>query len=338
MATLGLSALMLRALPEASRPASLRQKLRAYSASENRLWLQSLGRRFYADSPLKLDIERARSQGTCPAHVAHRIDDSERERFLEDGYLRPFRVVSADQARGLAQQVSDQAAEPGVYGFPSPRDLHLADPRVRQLLRRPAVVERLAQLMGPDLGVWRSELFAKEPGAAAIMTHHATVYRFEDRLPVLQPDESEGLFQLTVWIALTDAHVDNGCMYVIPGTHRRPVTFRKGGESRFYGFKAVVPDPAIPTPPVPVELEAGEAFIFSERVLHGSYENSSDRRRVALNARVIQPNVRVHADKVEHFAQHHGETYDLAPWGVWPLCGGDAYRYNRRRTFADDDT
>jgi len=336
MATLGLSALMLRALPEASQPASLRRKLRAYSASENRLWLRTLGRRFYADSPLKLDVERTRAQGARLAASPHRLTEAERERFLDDGYLRPFRVIPEDEARALGQRVSERAREPGVYGFASPRDLHLADAQVRQLLREPAIVDRLAQLMGADLGVWRSELFAKEPGDGAIMTHHATVYRFEDRLPVLQPDESAGLFQLTVWVALSDARVDNGCMYVIPGTHREPVTFRKGGESRFYGFDAVVPDPPIPTPPVPIELAAGEAFIFSERVLHGSYANSSARRRVALNARVIRSDVRVHADKATHFAQHHGATFDLSAWGVWPLAGTYRRRYNRRRIFADD--
>jgi ectoine hydroxylase-related dioxygenase (phytanoyl-CoA dioxygenase family) len=333
MARLGLSALLLRTLPEEARPATLRAKLRAYSAPENWLWLRSLGRRFYADLPLDLDLAQARSAGANVPDRGHRLEEAERERFLGDGYLAPFRVIAEDEARALARSVSERARTPGVYGFATPRDLHLSSPEVRELFAHPAIVDRMVQLMGEDLGIWRSELFAKQPGADAIMTHHATVYRFEDRLPVLEPDEPEGLFQLTVWIALSDARIDNGCMYVIPGTHTRPVSFCKGGGDRFYGFDAITPEPSIPTRPVPIELAPGEAFIFSERVLHGSYANTSERPRIGLNARVIRPDVRVHGDKVEHFAQHHGATFDLSAWGVWPLAGVDPFGYNRQAHF-----
>lgn len=335
MASLGLAALLLRALPGVA-GGRVARRLRDYPAAENWLWLRSLGRRFHVDRPLGLDLDLARSQGTALDGGPHRLGADEREDFLRDGYLRPFRVISEERAGQLAKQIQIAADEPGVYGFASPRDLHLSHPTVRALLRSPAIVDRLVQLMGRDLGVWRSELFAKQPGAGAIMTHHATVYRFEDRSPVLDPARAEGLFQLTVWIALTDARRDNGCMYVLPGTHTRPVTFRRGGAKRFYGFDPVVMDPQIPVEPVPVELSAGEAFIFSERVLHGSYSNDSTRSRIALNARVIGPDVRVHADKTQHFAHHHDATFDLDRWGVWPLAGVDRHGHNRQITFSDD--
>lgn len=333
--SLGLASLLLRALPQGLLPASVRRRLRAYSARENRLWVRSFGRRFHIDRPLELDLEHAGDQGVAVDLSPHRLTDAEWRGFLQRGFLRPFRVIPEQQARSLAELVAARAKQPGVYGFASPRDLHLALPEVRRLFRNRAIVDRLIQLMGRDLGIWRSELFAKKPGDAAIMTHHASVYRFEDRAPVLEPDEPEGLFQLTVWIALSDARVDNGCMYVVPGTHKHPVSFRRGGEDRFYGFDAVLPDPAIDARRVPVELSPGEAFIFSERVLHGSYPNVSDRPRVGLNFRAVQPNVRVHADKTTHFAEHHDATFDLRRWGVWMLAGEDRHHYNRVLAFDD---
>lgn len=336
MATLGLAALLLRALPGVLSRGRVARRLRDYPASENWLWLRSLGRRFHVDLPLDLNLDVAREQGVELDAGPNVIDPEQRAAFLRDGYLRPFRVLDAAQASELCAEVQRAADEPGVYGFASPRDLHLQHPSVRALLRRPAIVERLAQLMGPDLGVWRSELFAKQPGAGAIMTHHATVYRFEDRAPVLEPTRSEGLFQLTVWIALTDAHRDNGCMYVIPGTHTRPVSFRRGGARRFYGFDPVVVDPEIHVEPKAVELSAGEAFIFSERVLHGSFANDSDRPRVALNARVIEPDVGVHAGKEKHLALHHDATFDLNAWGVWQLAGTDPHGQNPHVHFPED--
>jgi chlorinating enzyme len=333
----GASALGLRILPRALRPKAIRDKLDVYSAAENWMWARSLGRRFHVDKPIGFDAAKARAQGAL-ASGERRLSAAEREQFLADGYLRPFRVIPASEATALAARAVALADTPGVYGFASPRDLHLVDPSVRALFRHPAIVDRLVQLMGADLGIWRSELFHKAPGSGPIMTHHATVYRFEDLMPVLRPDVPEALFQLTVWIALSDAHVDNGCMYVIPGTHTRPITFTRGGDADFYGFDAVRPDPAIATAPVPVELRPGEAFIFSERVLHGSYANTSDRARVGLNARVIRSDVRVHEQKQTHFAKHHDQTFDLSRWGVWPIAGVDRHQYNPAVTFVDDAT
>ena len=86
----------------------------------------------------------------------------------------------------------------------------------------------------------------------------------------------------TCWIALDDATVDNGCMHVIPGSHRWPM--------RYDREDAVVDDPhwllqqeGIPAgadlTPVPCEVKAGHCHFHHCRTFHGSYGNKTDNPR-----------------------------------------------------------
>ena len=52
-----------------------------------------------------------------------------------------------------------------TYGFATPRDRHLENPRLWEYMNHPAIVERAAQLLGPDLLCWRTQLFYKGPGS-----------------------------------------------------------------------------------------------------------------------------------------------------------------------------
>ena len=86
----------------------------------------------------------------------------------------------------------------------------------------------------------------------------------------------------TCWIALDDATVDNGCMHVVPGSHRWPMRYNRED--------AVVDDPhwllkqeGIPAgadlTPVPCEVKAGHCHFHHCRTFHGSYGNKTDNPR-----------------------------------------------------------
>src|SRR3954471_15153068 len=63
-----------------------------------------------------------------------------------------------------------------------------------------SITERCAQLLGPDLLVWRSQYFYKGPKSPAIQWHQASTFMVEDYQDpgIFPPDRSE-VFQLTVW-------------------------------------------------------------------------------------------------------------------------------------------
>ena len=100
------------------------------------------------------------------------------------------------------------------------------------------------------------------------------------------------------WIAVDDATIENGCLYVVPGSHRNgylypqrqhenPDEFDFAPES--FGFDESVE--------VPVEVRAGALVFFNGYLLHRSYKNRSDQpRRVLVN--------------------HYCNAWSLLPWGI----------------------
>ena len=75
---------------------------------------------------------------------------------------------------------------------------------------------------------------------------------------------------VTVWTALDDATVANGCVHVLPATHEKLVPLAE--------VEALVQERQAQ----PIELEAGEAVLLHNWTFHGSFPNRSDRGREAV--------------------------------------------------------
>lgn len=186
------------------------------------------------------------------------------------------------------------------------RDKHLQDDELMSLYAHPAIVERMAQLLGPELLLWRSQFFPKYPGMGGTGWHQATSYLNETfRTATLTPRNLRKLFQLTAWVAVTDSTVRNGCMRFIPGTHWEllPMTVEEydpikhaGNKHDRFGTKIMRPALGdLEKRAVNLEMKAGEFVIFSERTMHGALPNvTTDDARLGMSARYIVPDVKIH--------------------------------------------
>jgi ectoine hydroxylase-related dioxygenase (phytanoyl-CoA dioxygenase family) len=96
---------------------------------------------------------------------------------------------------------------------------------------------------------------------------------------------------LSAWLALDPATTENGCVRVISGTHRSelPTNPASGDPVRDSVREDVVDESRA----FDIELDAGEFFLFSERLLHGSTENRTADSRTGLTVRLIEPWVSV---------------------------------------------
>ena len=262
----------------------------------------------------------------------HRLSSDEIRFFYENGYLPAFDAYGEDEIRAFAEEieVARKALAPH-YGFVTDRDHHFSLPTLMEFMRRPAIVERCAQLLGPDLVSWRSQFFYKPPRGEAIQWHQASTYMVEDALdPALRPPDRDALFQLTVWVAVDPATIENGCLRVIPGTADRLLPVRFGGDGEgFYNSRYALDFDFAKAEPAYIEAKPGQAIIFSERTLHGSAANMTDHSRSAFNFRVIRPDTEVYRGKTVHRASHMGQRYNLRYWGCILLRGEDRYGLNR---------
>jgi len=141
-------------------------------------------------------------------------------------------------------------------------------------LSHPGVVDVLGELIGPNVKCMQSMLFIKHAGKPGQAWH-------QDEYFIPTRDRS-----LTgVWIALDDARIDNGCLWVIPGSQKPGVLWRMrphGREGEFdegheaYGF------PFDDATSVSCEVPAGGVVFFSGYLLHRSFRNRSNGFRRAL--------------------------------------------------------
>lgn len=201
----------------------------------------------------------------------------QRSRFKAEGLVYPIRVLTAEEAAGYCRACERLEAELG--GRPRTvevRQMHLHFPWAFALATAGRVLDAVEDLLGPNLLIWATELFAKHPRdeAVSIGWHRDGIYMG------LDPQRT-----VTAWISLTPSCRSNGCMRALREEDRRAASHRSG-KSHARGTS----EP--PGEIVDVELDAGEMSLHDVYLLHGSGVNRSDQKRVGFAVRFTTPDAR----------------------------------------------
>ena len=231
--------------------------------------------------------------------------------FVSDGYLILHDLVAAEElealkrdtaflARGgypceniepLPETYSDDQVLQNILCIHQP---HHISPVMAAHVRHPKICAALSQITAAHLPFWdgsvkcmQSMLFVKPPAFQGQAWHQDEIYI---------PTRDRSL--IGAWMAIDDATIENGCLWVIPGSHRagylypqhahnNPDEFDFAQES--YGFDE--------SAEVPVEVKAGAVVFFNGYLLHRSRKNRGRMyRRVLVN--------------------HYMNSYSLLPWNV----------------------
>ncbi len=286
--------------------------------------------RAYIDEPCQFKMPLS-IKPKAEVQPPHKLAQEQIQKFCEDGFLGPFDVFSPEEMADFRNEMlAVEHTKSKTYGFCTPRDRHFEMPRLWNYMIHPAITERLAQLLGPDLLCWRSQLFYKPPHSPAIQFHQASTFMVEDYLdPAIFPPNMDEMFQLTVWVAVDDATEENGCLQFVPGSHERIRTIKFGGEEGFYNASFSLEFDRDPNRIVTVPCKSGQAIIFTERCIHGSPPNTTDRHRLAFNIRAVPTSVPVYTNKKKYRSVYNGGVYHLDQWGVALLRGEDRHRLSR---------
>lgn len=284
-------------------------------------------------------------------HDTH-LSSEQIQYFDDNGFVGPFSLCDSPEIwQNLRQRVDTEAigTVSDIYGFDTGRDRYLDSPAVYEMISQPSIVNRLQQLLGPNLLVWRSAFFYKPAGAPETVWHRANLFKEYVEHAILEPPDINDLFQLTVWIAIDDATLNNGCVQFISGGTNKEYFVQKTAapdanqgkitgddpafgydKKGFFGYDLKVDFDLDPDRVVNMECRSGEFFIFDQRTIHGSLPNRTDSRRVGMNFRVIRTDVKAY----EHFLadnkiEHYGRSFDLTRWGCVLLAGEDEFNHNR---------
>jgi len=206
--------------------------------------------------------------------------------FEQEGYLLGLPVLTPKEViryRDAYERLDAQVRERNPKGRIT--NMHHTEPEIWALANHPRVLDIVESIVGPDIVLMSTGFFAKKPhtGDQFVAWHQDTMYWG------LRPP-----FALTVWIAIDDSDVDNGCMRVIPRTHR--VGLLPHGTSGKAGNllgqdQAIDPIHFDESSAVDFILKAGECSVHHGELVHGSNANGSDRRRCGMTVRFTTPNV-----------------------------------------------
>jgi phytanoyl-CoA hydroxylase len=214
--------------------------------------------------------------------------------YHRDGYTVLADALSAGEVRALRDEAAricrgELGAIDGVRqaaaGEPDERVVrdylcihfpHKLSALMRGTLAHPAVVDALTGLIGPNVKAMQSMLFIKSEGKPGQAWH-------QDELFIPTRDRS----LTAAWIALDDATVENGCLWVLPGSHRRGVLYpdRDHQNPRFDCEVEAFDFPYRDEDAVAVEVSAGSVVLFNGYLLHMSLPNSGRHglRRALVN-------------------------------------------------------
>ncbi|MER6998109.1 phytanoyl-CoA dioxygenase family protein [Streptomyces sp. NPDC000410] len=224
-----------------------------------------------------------------PADAANVITTSasdpaaEREIFERDGVVRWDNVLTPAEVVELGESMERVFYQEGRRGQgvldlsetkANPNDEALLqkigiwenDPVCEKQIRRPDIVPRVEALLGGPVRLFRDHSFYKPAGkgeASRLVLHQ------DNRYWHLDPPDA-----VTIWMALDDGSVENGCLQYVKGSHRRGRVEHVRPEEGAVLLEAVNDRELVPSP-----IPAGSALVHSINTLHGSGPNLTDRPR-----------------------------------------------------------
>lgn len=144
--------------------------------------------------------------------------------------------------------------------------LHVASPELQEVACDPRWAGIVLPLLGDDARLYWEQGVAKPPHARTELPWHQ-----DNGYAPTVPEE-----YVTCWLALDDADTDNGCIHVIPGSHRQGTLRHHGVEGSPFraGYDGDEPGVAVP-------VRQGSVLVFSSLIMHRSGPNVTDRPRRA---------------------------------------------------------
>ncbi len=216
------------------------------------------------------------------ARLQQRIDDIMLGRADID-YSRVMMQLDRDPERGGDKPGPQSKGHKGrTLGYRKIQDLEL-DPLFLSFMRKPVFAEICDRVYGPDAPVacYRAMFMNKPKGEGTELVWHQDRWTDLDRDPLV-----------TLWTALDPAVEQNGCVWIVPGAHRRLINPSHGA-----GFMTEEQATAMTAEhePVPLEVEPGETVLLHNWLPHRSGTNRTGTARRAFSVCFMHANTRSRA-------------------------------------------
>jgi len=222
------------------------------------------------------------------------LSQSQVEQFWRDGYVVATDAVTPAQLQALRQELASWVEESRAHKVPfgpptidgRPRfdmgEEHTAEspalrrvnnpsdvsPAYREVMQNAPMVDMVADLVGPNLKFHHCKINVKLPGSKTEVGYHQDF--------PYTPHTNDDI--VTALLMLDDMTEENGCLTVVPGSHRGPLysLFENG---KFVGFIEDRVTAQMRPTQLSVIGKAGSVCLMHTRLVHGSDANRSRQPR-----------------------------------------------------------
>lgn len=191
---------------------------------------------------------------------------------VQDCYMETLERLKREDVLENVQSGEDRDEDYQVYQI---RTAHLRHPIFRMLINDSRLLDMVQCLLGPDLRIIHYQGIYKPPHTGGEIGWHQDNYYFD----VAQNRT------VSVWLALDDATVENGCMWYLPGRHRERLEHEQlwdtADKKGFYFAIRDIDDSGA----VPIEVKKGNFAIHHCLMPHRSLKNETaqPRRGIAMH-------------------------------------------------------
>ena len=209
-----------------------------------------------------------------------KLTPEQAESYRSRGFIAPVRVFSAEDAAryraalerfeaSIGMPLMDHPAMPRIFS-----KSHLLFTWIDEIVRHPAILDAVEDLIGPNIRALHNNVFVKEPQSPTFVSWHQ-----DGCYNGIMPAEV-----VTVWVALTPSNAETGCVRVRPGSHKAGLLVhvdQKSADnilSRGQRIEALDND----AEGADMALEPGEMSVHHTFMVHCSQPNRSNQRRIGV--------------------------------------------------------
>lgn len=207
------------------------------------------------------------------------LSDTELDRYRRNGVLAPAGSMSPEVVTDLRHELEgflESNTWPNADFIP---DIIKRAPQWRRFATMPELIDPVRELIGDDVILWGSGLFCKSAEGG-----RGTPWHQDGQYWPIRP-----LATITAWIAIDPVDTENGCLRVVPGSHRDKTLLAhdQNDSPELILNQELSPDLWNGTEPMDIVLEPGQFSLHDVYMIHGANPNTSGRRRAAVAFRYM---------------------------------------------------
>ena len=234
-----------------------------------------------------------------------KLTTQELNHYKNKGYISPVDALTSIQAKEIRDEIEKiEKNWPKALEGINRNYVHLISPVFNKVCLNKNILDAVESIIGKNILICGTTLFIKNPKEKGFVSFHQ-----DAKYIGLEPHN-----WVTVWVAITDANENNGCMRMLSGSHKENLRHheQKFDENNLLTRGQTIKNVSLDKTD-PVILKAGQMSLHHPKIVHGSGLNYSDDRRIGF---VIQSYIGSNVDQVL------GKMY------VQKARGEDKYKYH----------